>query len=867
MPPLDEPLAAGSSTPSGFHWIQGRPRPSLSGATFLQPLPGGGGACLPRAGPGDWALAVEECASASGAGRRAPHSRERLGLLRHLSGALRAPDLFEPMALGVEQCFGLSAPEARLWLDQDLFQLEQALELLRDGPAAPSRGTGLFVAHWSDGVGRLVARLARSLLAGEPVVLLPDPRLPFGAEALARVLFSAGLEDGGLALLWDDTRTLQRLALRDPRVAWLRAAGPSATLEELALGARPDQELALWPLLNRSLALPEQFDAGEAAREVLQQAYGRAATICGQSPGHVARAICPERRFAAFSEALLATLREETAPAPLPGLEADHASDLDQAWQLALDEGACPLQGLQGERVPSTLRVVTNVDPRMRIARERRPRPLLCLLRARNAAQAAELARELDATAPQASRPGDRATKTTLIPTPPTPEALTMSYAHQVHEILKRHQLADGFPFVFDLERSQGPWMVDARDGSKYLDLFTCFASWPVGYNHPRMSEPAFRKELDTAAANNPSNSDLYTESMARFVEAFATKVTPAGFPHHFWVSGGALAVENAMKVAFDWKAGKLGRRNFDDDANDLVVLHFRQAFHGRSGYTISVTNTDPTKIGLFPKFPWPRVHNPFIEFDLEGGIANDVQKEEARAIREIEAAFQKHKQKVACILIEPMQGEGGDNHFRPEFLARLRRFADEEEALLVFDEVQTGFFGSGSPWLWQKLGVRPDVVAFGKKTQICGLYAGPRVDEVPDNVFVRASRINSTWGGNLTDMVRSRQFIEIILGEKLHENVAAMGERFLAGLRGLAKSRGGIANVRGMGSLIAFTLESPTVRDEMLAKLREQRVLALKSGPEAIRFRMPFVIGAAEIDWALSRIEASLPAGSPAAR
>lgn len=436
-----------------------------------------------------------------------------------------------------------------------------------------------------------------------------------------------------------------------------------------------------------------------------------------------------------------------------------------------------------------------------------------------------------------------------------------MNYAQNVHEILKRHQLADGFPFVLDTERSHGAWLVDARDGREYLDLYTCFASWPIGFNHPRMSEPAFRAELLAAASNNPANSDLYTESMARFVDAFATRVTPPGFKHHFWISGGALAVENAIKVSFDWKAGKLGRRSLEDDANDLVVLHLRQAFHGRSGYTLSVTNTDLAKIGLFPKFAWPRVHNPAIEFDLDGNVANDIDASEAQAEREIEAAFAKHPRKIACILLEPMQGEGGDNHFRPQFLARLRRFADEQEALLVFDEVQTGFYGAGTPWLWQQKGVRPDVVAFGKKTQVCGLYAGPRVDEVADNVFVRASRINSTWGGNLTDMVRCRQFIDIILGERLHENVARQGERFLAGLRRIARSGAPFHNVRGVGSLIAFTLHSPEARDATLKSLRENGLLALKSGAQAIRFRMPLSIQASEIDWALDRIESCVGA------
>jgi L-lysine 6-transaminase len=433
--------------------------------------------------------------------------------------------------------------------------------------------------------------------------------------------------------------------------------------------------------------------------------------------------------------------------------------------------------------------------------------------------------------------------------------------ARHVHEVLKRHQLADGFPFVLDLEKSHGSWLHDAREGVDYLDFFTCFASWPLGYDHPKMRDPAFVARITRAALNNPSNSDLYTSSMAEFVQTFATHATPAGFPYHFWVSGGALAVENAIKVAFDWKARKIGLDKVKDDGASLVVLHFRAAFHGRSGYTLSLTNTDPKKTALFPKFAWPRCHNPAIEYDLDGRIANDIEAEERRACQEIEAALREHKGRVAAILIEPMQGEGGDNHFRSEFLAKLRRYADENEALLVFDEVQTGFFGSGRAWMWQHHNVRPDVVAFGKKTQICGIYAGPRVDEVQDNVFHVASRINSTWGGSLTDMVRSQRFLEIIVEEGLCDHIAREGARFVAGLRELGRERGGITNVRGLGSLAAFTLPSTDARQAMLKDLREKRLLALASGERAIRFRMPLNVSAREVDLALERIATCLPA------
>jgi len=434
-----------------------------------------------------------------------------------------------------------------------------------------------------------------------------------------------------------------------------------------------------------------------------------------------------------------------------------------------------------------------------------------------------------------------------------------MTDPKNVHSILERHQLADGYSIVLDLDRSSGAWLHDAVTGKRFLDGFTCFASWPVGFNHPMLHDPQFEAELLRAARHKPANSDLYTVEMARFVDAFAGRVTPPGFPHHFWVSGGALAVENALKTAFDWKARKLGRTSFDQDVSDLVVLHFEQAFHGRSGYTMSLTNTVPDKIGLFPKFDWPRVSNPFCEFGPDGEIVNDVEAAEARTCSEIEAAFQKHGKKIAAIVLEPIQGEGGDNYFRPEFLHRLRSYCDENEALLVFDEVQTGFFGCAKPWYWQNVGVAPDVVAFGKKTQVCGIYASKRIDEVENNVFSMSSRINSTWGGNLTDMVRARRLIEIIEAEGLAERVGRIGERVLAGIREISRS-GGITNPRGIGSFAAFTLPDAEARGKMLGSLFDKELLALPTGKTSIRLRLPFVITDEEIDMALDRIASSVP-------
>jgi len=423
-----------------------------------------------------------------------------------------------------------------------------------------------------------------------------------------------------------------------------------------------------------------------------------------------------------------------------------------------------------------------------------------------------------------------------------------------VHSVLRKYQLVDGYNLVVDLDKSHGVWIHDSASGNDYLDAFTCFASWPLGFNHPDLMDSTFNEAILRASRNKIANSDLYTTELAEFVDAFGSKVTPAGYPHHFWVSGGALAVENALKTAFDWKARKLGRTNFNDDVNDLVVLHFNQAFHGRSGYTMSLTNTLPDKVGLYPKFNWPRVSNPYCVFDNKGNVINDIDAAEAIACAEIEQAFDDHENKIAAIIIEPMQGEGGDNHFRNEFLEKLRKYADEREALLIFDEVQTGFYGSGKTWFWQHTTVQPDVVCFGKKTQTCGIYANRRVDEVAENVFERSSRINSTWGGNLVDMVRCSQFIKIIERDNIALQVTEVGDYVMQGLRSLAAETDTFSNIRGKGSLIAVTLPTPDQRATMLNTLMDECVMALPCGTQSVRFRLPLIMTTSDADELLNR-------------
>jgi L-lysine 6-transaminase len=427
----------------------------------------------------------------------------------------------------------------------------------------------------------------------------------------------------------------------------------------------------------------------------------------------------------------------------------------------------------------------------------------------------------------------------------------------QVHEILGRSILADGMDLVLDLDRSRGCYLVDARTGRRYLDMFTFFASSALGMNHPALADDAdFRAELATAAINKPSNSDVYTVPMARFVDAFARVLGDPALPHLFFVDGGALAVENALKVAFDWKS-RLNESRGLDPGLGTKVLHLRGAFHGRSGYTLSLTNTDANKVARFPKFDWPRIDAPWIRPDFDDAAMAAL---EAESLRQARAAFEANPHDIACFIAEPIQGEGGDRHFRPQYFAAMRELCDEFDALLIFDEVQTGCGITGTAWAYQQLGVVPDVVAFGKKTQVCGVMAGRRVDEVADNVFRVSSRINSTWGGNLVDMVRSRRILETIEADGLFDRAAEHGRYLLERLDELADDHPDVVlDVRGRGLMCAFSLPTAERRDELISRLWQRGVVMLASGQCSVRFRPALTVSRAEIDIAVGAVREAL--------
>ena len=423
--------------------------------------------------------------------------------------------------------------------------------------------------------------------------------------------------------------------------------------------------------------------------------------------------------------------------------------------------------------------------------------------------------------------------------------------ARNVHAKIGKHMLADGMEQVIDLKKSHGSWLVDARDGKEYLDLFSMFSSMSVGYNHPTLLEN--RERITDAALNKPTNSDIYSTQMAEFVETVGRIAQPDYLPYSFFVEGGALGVENALKAAFDWKVRKNLAAGKEEKGSK--VIHFTECFHGRTGYTMSLTDSpDPRKTLYFPQFDWPRITNPKLHFPLTDEVLEHVIKAEATAINQIKSAVAENPDDIAALIIEPIQGEGGDNHFRGEFFQELRALADEHEFMLIYDEVQTGVGITGKMWAHQLFNpsTRPDIISFGKKMQICGIFAGKRIDEVENNVFHESSRLNSTWGGNLVDMVRISLYLEIIAAEDLVNQAATNGDYLLAKLHDIQTDFDGVVhNVRGRGLFAAFDLLDGSTRDTLADLIIAEGAMILGSGKKSIRFRPHLNITREEIDLA----------------
>lgn len=418
----------------------------------------------------------------------------------------------------------------------------------------------------------------------------------------------------------------------------------------------------------------------------------------------------------------------------------------------------------------------------------------------------------------------------------------------EVQDVLRKRMLVDGFDMTLDLKESKDGYLFDSKRGKRMLDFFTFVASSPLGMNHPKLNDEKFIMEIGRIALNKPSLSDIYAKEQAEFVETFFNIAVPSYFKYSFYIEGGALAVENTIKAAIDWKVQKNFQKGYKEEKGKKII-HFKEAFHGRSGYTLSLTNTDPVKIYYFPKFDWPRVTNPKITFPLNEENLKKVIELEKQSLYEIKQAIHDNKDDIAGLIIEAVQGEGGDNHFRKEYFMQLRQICNENDIMFIIDEVQTGIAMTGKWWAHEHF-IKPDLISFGKKTQVCGILSTDRIDEVEENVFRKPSRINSTWGGNIVDMFRFKRILEIIEEENLVKNAETTGKYLQDKIHELEnKYPGKVSNGRGLGLFCAFDVKDTDMRNAIVKNAVDEGMLILGCGPKSIRFRPPLTVTPDKID------------------
>jgi L-lysine 6-transaminase len=423
---------------------------------------------------------------------------------------------------------------------------------------------------------------------------------------------------------------------------------------------------------------------------------------------------------------------------------------------------------------------------------------------------------------------------------------------------LREYVAGDLVDIVVDLDAGSGSRLRDLRDGTEYLDMTMFFSSAPLGHGHPALRDPAFEQALVRAGRVKPSNPDFATVEQARFAATFRRVAGDPELPLLFFVEGGTLAVENALKVAFDWKTKRNARAGVA--ARGSRVLHLEHAFHGRSGYTLSLTNTEPVKIRDYPMFDWPRIPSPAVP---PGPVWNtpELLPAERVALDAAESALRRYGAEVACFLYEPVQGEGGDRHMRPEFLRAMQELCLRHDVLTVADEVQTGGGLTGRMWAYQSLGLTPDLVAFGKRLQVCGVMGGRRVLDIRDNAFREPSRLGSTWGGSLVDMVRATRILEVIESDGVLDHARRMGEFLLSKLGALVgEFPDQLREARGRGLMCALSFREPTQRDRAIVHAREaHHALFLPCGPDSLRWRPALTVQPDELLDALAALHETL--------
>ncbi|KAL2753608.1 hypothetical protein ACRALDRAFT_2110308 [Sodiomyces alcalophilus JCM 7366] len=430
----------------------------------------------------------------------------------------------------------------------------------------------------------------------------------------------------------------------------------------------------------------------------------------------------------------------------------------------------------------------------------------------------------------------------------------------EVFDIRSLHMLAD-------YSKSIGNYIADP-DGNVLLDVFAQIASIPLGYNNPGLIAASKTPEMVSAIVNRPALGNFPAYDWAATLRTGILKAAPPGLSQVFTAMTGSDANETAYKAAFMYRRQRerggpqaafteeelstAMSNTMPGSANDLSILSFKAAFHGRLFGSLSTTRSKPIHKLDIPAFDWPQATFPQLKYPLEDHVAENEAAERA-SLEEVEHLIQTFPRKPAAVVVEPIQSEGGDNHASPAFFRGLREVTARNDVLLIVDEVQTGVGATGRFWAHEHWGLSspPDMVTFSKKAQAAGYYyADPALrPNLPYRQF-------NTWMGDPVRAVLFRAIYEQIQQHGLVAQAARVGDYLYAGLQRIAERYPDqVANLRGKdrGTFIAF--DNPR-RDEVLRRAKTLGVNLGGSGVSAVRLRPMLVFEERHADILLGVLE-----------
>ncbi|RWS06833.1 GABA transaminase GABA-TTC1-like protein [Dinothrombium tinctorium] len=453
---------------------------------------------------------------------------------------------------------------------------------------------------------------------------------------------------------------------------------------------------------------------------------------------------------------------------------------------------------------------------------------------------------------------------------PPEPRVVTHSVpgprSVQMIKELNALQQTGAIQLFIDFEKSFGNYICDV-DGNVFLDIYSQISSIPLGYNHPALVAAVKDSKNFSSFINRPALGVLPNKEFIEQIKSSLMLVSPNGLPEIQTMACGSCSVENALKTACIWyqtkqRDGKPPSEgifessmiNQPPGSPKLSIISFKGGFHGRTFGALSCTHSKPIHKLDIPAFEWPIATFPLYKYPLEENERENkaIDKKCIEHIEDLIEQFNKKGVPVAALIVEPIQGEGGDNHGSAYFFKEIRRVTSKNGIAFVCDEVQTGGGATGRFWAHEhwSLQTPPDIVTFSKKMLTGGFFYRPEFR--PDAPY----RIFNTWMGDPAKMVLLSAAIEVILKEKLVEKIRETGDYLLENLKQTEKRYSHLVEkARGKGTFAAIDFKTPQLQATAIKKLHLHGIHCGGSGKQTLRIRTTLTFNKKHVDIFVDRL------------